>query len=81
VPGSDSHVPEVFWDSDGDLVEGVSGGGAVGVDGPDAFVRDDLVVCGVAGCVLDDVELKGSNRDKGSQRQMAREIKVVLKSI
>lgn len=63
-------------------MEGVSGGGAVGVDGPDAFVRDDLVVCGIAGCVLDDVELKGSKREGFSEEEkMAREIKVVLKSI
>lgn len=27
----DSHVPQVFWDRDGDLVEGVSRGRAVGV--------------------------------------------------
>lgn len=32
-----SHVPQVFWDGDGDLVKGVPRGRAVGVNGPDAL--------------------------------------------
>lgn len=32
-----SHVPQVFWDGDGDLVEGVSRGRAVGIEGSDAL--------------------------------------------
>ena len=61
-------------------MEGVSGRRAVGVDGPDAFVRDDLVVCGVARCVLDNVELKGSNRETKVLRngEIARERKYLM---
>lgn len=56
-----SHVPQVFWDGDEDLVEGVSRGRAVGVEGPDAVCCDNLVVCGVARCVFDHIELKTEN--------------------
>lgn len=53
-----SHVPQVFRDRDGDFVEGVPRGRAVGVEGPDALCCDDLIVCGVACGVFDHVELK-----------------------
>lgn len=39
-------------------MEGVSRGGAVGVEGPDALRCDDLVVCGVTCRVFDHIELK-----------------------
>ena len=61
VGGLCSHVPQVFGDGDGDLVEGGSGGGAVGVERPDALRCDDLVVGGVARGVLDHVELRTTN--------------------
>lgn len=53
-----SHVPKVFWDGDGDLVKGVSRRRAVGVQRPDALRCDNLVVCGVACCVFNHIELK-----------------------
>lgn len=59
-----SHVPQVFWDRDRDLVEGVSRRWAVGVEGPDAFCRDDLVVCGVACRVFNHIELKTTQDER-----------------
>lgn len=52
-----SHFPQVLWDRDGDLVEGVSGRRTVGVEGPDAIRCDDLVVCGVARRIFNYIEL------------------------
>lgn len=54
----DLHVPQVFRDWDGDLVEGVSRGRAVGIEGSDAIRRDDLIVRGVARRIFNHIELE-----------------------
>jgi len=53
-----SHFPQVFWDGDGDLVERVSRGRAVGVDRSDALRCDNLIVCGVTCRIFDYIKLK-----------------------
>lgn len=55
---TDSHVSQVFWDGDGDLVESVSSGRTVRVERPDPLRRDNLVVCGVTCCIFNYVKLK-----------------------
>lgn len=60
---ADSHVPQVFWDGDGDFVKSVSRGRGVGVQRSDPLRCDDLVVCGVARRIFDYVELEAAERE------------------
>lgn len=62
--GNNSHVPQVLWDWDWDLVEGVPRRRTVGIEGSDAVSCDYLVVRGVARCIFDHVELEGEIREK-----------------
>lgn len=62
--GNNSHVPQVLWDWDWDLVEGVPRRRTVGIEGSDAVSCDYLVVRGVARRIFDHVELEGDIREK-----------------
>ena len=56
-------MPQVLWHVQVDLQEGALGGRGVGVDRPQPLQRHNLVQRGVAGGVLDDVELRREVRE------------------
>ena len=63
-----SHLPQVLRHVQVNLQEGALGGRGVGVDRPQPLQRHNLVERGVAGSVLDDVELRRGRSERGGRQ-------------